>query len=66
MYGIFGYFKLVDFQYLILISEASIVGSLANGLIYRVDKLQYIPLTDDGSMAISSSDQPYINMIEKV
>ena len=66
VYGIFGYFRLNDHQYLILISEASLVGKLIGGEIYRVEKLQYVPLTDDGSMEIPSNDLAHVQMIEKI
>lgn len=66
VFGIFGYFRLTEFQYLILISEASFVGKLAGGEIYRVEKLMYVPLNDDGSMHIPEDDQTHINMIEKI
>ena len=66
MYGIFGYVKLATKPYLILIQEASLEGKLAQGLIYRVEKLLYMPLSNDGSMDIAAEDQPFVNMIEQV
>lgn len=39
VFGIFGYLRLSAQQYLILISEASLVGKLVGGEIYRVEKL---------------------------
>jgi hypothetical protein len=37
LYGVFGYIKLKAMPYLILIEEASIVGQILNGNVFRVD-----------------------------
>ena len=66
VYGIFGYFKAEKYSYLILIETATIIGNYIGAIVYRVDKLQYVPLSTDGSLDIPSEDQPYIQMIEKV
>jgi hypothetical protein len=49
--------------YLILIEEASIVGQILNGNVYRVDQLMFVPLSTNGSMTIDNNDKPYIDMI---
>ena len=47
LYGVFGYIKLEKFSYLILIEEASIVGQVLKGAIYKVEKLMYIPIASN-------------------
>jgi hypothetical protein len=46
VYGVFGYLKCDEAHYLILIEEASIVGQIANGIIYKVEKLKYISVNN--------------------
>jgi hypothetical protein len=60
---VFGYIKLKSMPYLILIEEASIVGQILNGNVYRVDQLMFVPLSTNGSMQIDNNDKPYIDMI---
>jgi len=45
-------------SYLILIEEASIVGEILKGLVYRVEKLMFIPmnLVEKGDMKIHKED----------
>ena len=62
----FGYIKLKTVSYLILIEEASIVGQILKGLVYRVEKLMFIPLNVKGDMKIDINDQQYIDMIKHV
>ena len=64
VYGVFGYIKLKKQSYLILIEEASIVGQMLRGTVYRVEKLWFVPISETRS--IDSEDLPYINMIQKV
>ena len=52
----FGYIKLKTVSYLILIEEASIVGQILKGLVYRVEKLMFIPLNVKGDMKIDIND----------
>ena len=44
IYGVFGYIKMPSQPYLILIEEASIVGTFMKAIIYRVEKLEFVPL----------------------
>jgi hypothetical protein len=66
VYGIFGYIKLVHYNYLILIEEASIVGSLIGATIFRVEKLLYIPINKDAAMKIPLEDKQYVDMVENI
>ena len=66
VFGVFGYIKLKTVSYLILIEEASIVGQILKGLVYRVEKLMFIPLNIKGDMKIDINDQQYIDMIKHV
>lgn len=62
----FGYIKLSKVSYLILIEEASIVGQLLNGIVYRVEKLMYVPLINNSSLKIDADDKAYVAMMEKI
>lgn len=62
----FGYIKLKTVSYLILIEEASIIGQILKGLVYRVEKLMFVPLDDRGEMKVDINDQQYIDMIKHV
>lgn len=66
LYGVFGYIKLKCNPYLILVEEASIVGQIMKGTVYRVDKLMFVPMTPNGLMYIHADDLPYIEMIRHV
>jgi len=63
VYGVFGYLKLAIYSYLIVIEEASLIGQVLRANVYRVEKLLFIPLTNDASMQIDPKDQLYIDMI---
>ena len=58
IFGVFGYIKLKSVSYLIMIEEASIVGEILKGLVYRVEKLMFIPmnLVEKGDMKIHKED----------
>ena len=62
----FGYIKLSKVSYLVLIEEATIIGQILNGIVYRVEKLMYIPLINNSSLKIDSDDEAYVAMIEKI
>ena len=66
MYGVFGYIKLNKYPHLILIEEASIVGQILRGTVYRVEKLKFIPINPLGSTTPVKEDKPFIEMIENV
>lgn len=63
MYGVFGYIKLKKLPYIILIEEASIMGQILRGNVYRVDKLMFVPLRTSSELTIDNEDKPFINMI---
>ena len=52
LFGVFGYIKLKTVSYLILIEEATIIGQILKGLVYRVEKLMFVPLDHKGDMKI--------------
>ena len=60
----FGYIKLKTVSYLILIEEAAVIGQILKGLVYRVEKLMFVPLDHKGDMKIDINDQQYIDMIK--
>jgi hypothetical protein len=66
VYGVFGYIKLKNASYLILIEEASVVGQILRGAIFRVDKLMFLPLHKTAEMQPDSADEEFIAMINKV
>mmetsp|Transcript_2728 Transcript_2728/g.4644 ORF Transcript_2728/g.4644 Transcript_2728/m.4644 type:complete len:416 (+) Transcript_2728:18-1265(+) len=66
LYGVFGYVKLKKAAYLILIEEASIVGQIIRGNVYRVDKLLFVPLYANADLAPEKEDQPFIDMLQRV
>ena len=66
VYGVFGYIKLKKVSYLILIEEASIVGQIMRGTVYRVDKLMFVPLYLTSEMHVDPEDTEYVNMINKI
>ena len=66
MYGVFGYIKLAKVSHLILIEEASIVGQLMRGTVYKVEKLMFVPLNYNAKMQIDSEDLPFVDMIRTV
>ena len=66
LYGVFGYIKLKKYSYLILIEEASVVGTMIRGTVMRVDKLMFVPLYTDSNMDCDPADMQYIDMINKI
>jgi hypothetical protein len=56
LFGVFGYIKLKTVSYLILIEEATIIGQILKGLVYRVEKLMFVPLDHKGDMKIDIND----------
>jgi hypothetical protein len=66
VYGVFGYIKLAKVSHLILIEEASIVGQLLKGTVYRVEKLMFVPLHYNAKMTIDPEDLPFVDMIRTV
>ena len=56
LFGVFGYIKLKTVSYLILIEEATIIGQILKGLVYRVKKLMFVPLDHKGDMKIDIND----------
>jgi hypothetical protein len=66
IYGVFGYIKLKKNPHLILIEEASIVGQIIRGTVYRVEKLLFLPLNKQGNNLIDPEDMPFVNMINTV
>ena len=66
VYGIFGYIRLKTFSYLILIEEASLMGVIMQGIVYRVDKLLFIPLDPKGSLDIAPEDKKFVEMLQKI
>jgi hypothetical protein len=63
---VFGYIKLAKVSHLILIEEASIVGQLMRGTVYKVEKLMFVPLNYNAKMQIDSEDLPFVDMIRTV
>jgi hypothetical protein len=63
---VFGYIKLKKASYLILIEEASIVGLIMRGTVYRVEKLMFLPLCNTASMHPDRADVEFIDMIQKI
>ena len=51
---------------MILIEEASIVGQLLRGTVYKVEKLMFVPLNYNAKMQIDPEDLPFVDMIKTV
>ena len=66
VYGIFGYIKLKRLSYLILIEDASFVGQVIKGNIFRVEKLKFVPVSPQENMEPDKDDLEYIKMIDKI
>jgi hypothetical protein len=66
VYGVFGYIKLACFSYLILIEEASLVGHVLEANVFKVDKLMFLPLSNDPRRKIEAEDLQFVDMINKV
>ena len=62
----FGYISLQKVQHLVLIEEASLVGQVIRGNVFRVDKLMFVPLSKNSSLFSPPEDQAYIEMINRV
>lgn len=56
VYGVFGYLKLKKHAFLILIEEASIVGQILRGTVFRVEKLMFVPVTVQKEIRIWAED----------
>ena len=56
LFGIFGFLKMKAISYLVLIEEASVVGTLLKGTINRVEKLLFLPLNMDTKLKIEPED----------
>jgi hypothetical protein len=63
VYGVFGYIKLKKMAYLILIEEASFVGAIMKGNVFKVEKLRFIPVSLSDNLKPNSEDFEYIEMI---
>lgn len=66
MFGVFGYIQLATYSYLVLIEEASMVGQVLKANILRVEKLMFLPLTNDSSRMVAKEDQPFVDMINTI
>jgi len=66
VFGVFGYIKMKKNSHLILIEEASLVGQVLKGNIFKVEKLLFVPLTYSGKMTIDSEDYQYVQMIKNL
>ena len=60
VYGVFGYLKMRAVSHLVLIEEASVVGTLLKGTILRVEKLMFLPINNDPKLKIDIEDQPIV------
>ena len=47
--GVFGLIKLINYTYLIVIKEASLVGKVITANVYKVEDLEFIALESDSS-----------------
>jgi hypothetical protein len=66
VYGVFGYIKLACFSYLIVIEEASLVGQILQANVFKVDKLMFLPLSNDPRRKIEAEDLQFVDMINKI
>jgi len=64
-FGIFGTFDVNSHSYIILISEASLVGDIMGAEVFRVEQLKFLPL-DSQSEQIHKQDQQYIDMLKNL
>lgn len=53
-------------SYLILIEEASVVGTLLKGTINKVEKLLFLPLNQNTNLKVETEDLPIVQMIKKI
>ena len=66
IHGVFGMIKLVKFTFLIVIKDAKKVGRILTADIFRVENLQFIPLSGQHEKKKLSEDSEYIEMIQKI
>ena len=53
-------------SYLVLIEEASVVGTLLKGTINKVEKLLFLPLNLDTKLKVETEDLPIVQMIKQI
>lgn len=56
VYGVFGYIKLACLSYLIVIEEASLLGQILQANVFKVEKLMFLPLSNDPRRNIEQED----------
>ena len=56
VYGVFGYIKLACLSYLIVIEEASLLGQILQANVFKVEKLMFLPLSNDPRRKIEQED----------
>tara|TARA_B110000285_G_C15100172_1_gene604522 strand:+ start:291 stop:593 length:303 start_codon:yes stop_codon:yes gene_type:complete len=66
VYGVFGYIKLACLSYLIVIEEASLVGQILQANVFKVEKLMFLPLSNDPRRKIEQEDLQFVEMINKI
>jgi len=64
-FGIFGTFDVSPNSYIILITEASLVGDIMGAEVYRVEELKFLPL-DSQSDQVYKQDEQYIDMLKNL
>ena len=57
LYGVCGYIKVGQQQYLILIEKASMIGQILNQTVFKVDKLMYVPVSTHNQYPIKHDFQ---------
>jgi hypothetical protein len=50
----------------VVIEEASLLGQILKANVFRVEKLMFLPLTNDSSRVIPMEDQQFVSMINKI
>jgi hypothetical protein len=53
---VFGYIKLKRVSHLIIIEEASLVGQIMRGVVYKVSKLLFVPLNYTSKLTAEPED----------
>ena len=66
VYGVFGYIKLACFSYLIVIEEASLLGQILQANVFKVEKLMFLPPSNDPRRKIEQEDLQFVDMINKI
>ena len=56
-FGVFGFIKLINYKYLIMIKHASLVGKIITANIYRVQDLEFIALDNTDSTEVDDEDK---------